>query len=282
MILERNKIGIILGRLTPAEQLQVFPAENWEEEFVLASEIGFDAIEWLIDYASWDRNPIWSKQGQKRIRQLSQRHNLAVVTVCADYIQQLPLTVSESCIRDTHVKNLIKTIESASEIGAHCVLVPCFEEYLLPSAAYSNILIEALRSVVGDAQKLGIKLGLEMNWLVESQIDLVRQIAHPALGLYYDTGNATALGSDVYSDILTIGSLLVGIHIKDRIVKGGSVLLGEGDTDFEAVFIALHQMGYKGPLILETPRGKRPADTARRHLDFIKSLQNNLVMQRSV
>jgi hexulose-6-phosphate isomerase len=106
------------------------------------------------------------------------------------------------------------------------------------------------------------------------------KIGHPALGIYYDLGNATSHGYNPSKDIRKIGQFLVGVHIKDRKVGGGSFPLSEGDTDFMGGFQALIEIGYEGPFILETPRGVDPVDTARKHLDFVKRTMSQVVAEK--
>jgi hexulose-6-phosphate isomerase len=160
----------------------------------------------------------------------------------------------------------------AAEIGVHCVLVPCFEEDFLPGTMFEDELVAVLRSLGKVAHKYEIHLGLEMNWRAVNQVALVRQVADPAMGIYYDLGNSTAQGYDVAEDIQIMGPLLVGVHIKDRLVGGGSVLLGEGNTKFKAAFGALQRVGFRGPFVFETPRGNNPVVTARSHLEYVKTL----------
>lgn len=276
----RSKIGILQGRLTPAEQLQAFPIGAWEQEFAIASDVGFDTFEWLLDNATGDQNPLWSSKEQERIRYLSEQYNLPVATLCADYIQQSPLSIQNGGIRRQHVERFVRAIECAAKIGVQCILVPCFEEGLLPGTVFEDVLVAVLQSLCDVAQEHSLRLGLEMSWPAVDQVALVRQVAHPALGIYYDLGNATAQGFDVAADIRMIGPLLVGVHLKDRLVGGGSVLLGEGDTKFEAAFAALQEVGFVGPFVLETPRGDDPIATAGRHLEFVKTLLQQVADKR--
>jgi hexulose-6-phosphate isomerase len=44
------------------------------------------------------------------------------------------------------------------------------------------------------------------------------------------------------------------VHVKDRILGGTTVPLGEGAADFPSVFHHLAQIGYDGALILQTAR----------------------------
>ena len=52
----------------------------------------------------------------------------------------------------------------------------------------------------------------------------------------YDIGNSAALGYDPIEELDSYGDKISDIHIKDRTLNGGPVVLGEGDADFEKFF----------------------------------------------
>jgi sugar phosphate isomerase/epimerase len=268
-----NPIGIMQGRLVPSwsGKLQAFPRDRWEEEFSLAAEIGFISIEWLLDADTGAHNPLWEKEGPTLISQVRQKNTLSVPAVCADYVQGAPLSILDRLTRQKRGSKLATVVELAGQIGAQVVLVPCLEKDLMPHSLHQDALSDALTPVLDRALQLGVKVGLEMDWSATDQCQFVKQLSHPALGVYYDLGNATAKGYNPPEDLRLIGSCLVGVHIKDRKVGGGSVILGKGDTDFLGAFHVLREIGYEGPLILETPRGSDPLATARQHLTFVEN-----------
>jgi len=182
--------------------------------------------------------------------------------------------------RFQRASRLRAVIEMAQDIGAQCVLVPCCENSLEPDSQGEQALVESLEVVLERASQNGVKVGLEMDWPATDQCRLMAKIGHPALGIYYDLGNATSHGYNPSKDIRKIGQFLVGVHIKDRKVGGGSFLLSEGDTDFMGGFQALIEIGYEGPFILETPRGVDAVDTARKHLDFVKRTMAQVVAEK--
>ena len=46
-----NNIGIMQGRLSPPidDKIQAYPAKTWQREFEIAKEIGYSAIEWIVE-----------------------------------------------------------------------------------------------------------------------------------------------------------------------------------------------------------------------------------------
>lgn len=63
----------------------------------------------------------------------------------------------------------------------------------------------------------------------------------------FDVGHSHVLGEDVAARIRELGPLLCNIHLED--IRGRvhqHLLYGDGDMDFDAVFLALRDIGYRG------------------------------------
>ena len=59
MILKKNKIGFIQGRLTKQKKkIQQFPHNNWKNEFQKAKKLKLNLIEWTIDHYGFYKNPL--------------------------------------------------------------------------------------------------------------------------------------------------------------------------------------------------------------------------------
>ena len=83
-MLNNNSIGIMQGRLSnKLGALQSFPWEDWRQEFLRASSIGFNQIEWLVDGDSVSKNPISTIEGRKEIAKLQATHKVSIKSLCA-------------------------------------------------------------------------------------------------------------------------------------------------------------------------------------------------------
>lgn len=63
----------------------------------------------------------------------------------------------------------------------------------------------------------------------------------------FDVGHSHVLGEDIGAAIRDLGPLLRNIHLED--IQGrvhAHKLYGDGDVDFDSIFQALHDIGYKG------------------------------------
>jgi hexulose-6-phosphate isomerase len=75
-----------------------------------------------------------------------------------------------------------------------------------------------------------------------------------AFGINFDIGNSASLGWAPDEEIPLIAPRLVNVHVKDRVLGGTTVPLGQGDADLPTVFRLLDEVGYDGCLILQTAR----------------------------
>jgi L-ribulose-5-phosphate 3-epimerase len=268
-----NKIGIIQGRLSPPVpgRLQAFPWSSWEAEFHRARSCGFDVIEWLFESERYEQNPIWEEAGLERIHHQIATTGVQLHSVCADYFMDHPFfRVSES-ERTRSVDVLNRLIMQAARLGIETILIPVLEVAEIRTETEKACLLESLSKPLALAQAHNIRLAVETELPAPAYRALIEECNHPALGVYYDTGNAAARGYDIAADIRMLGSRLYGVQIKDRTLGGPSVLLGRGDANFKTFFHALAEVGYIGPVVLQTAFGEDYMGIARAHLQFIRA-----------
>ena len=79
-------------------------------------------------------------------------------------------------------------------------------------------------------------------------------------GINYDIGNSASLGFDPKKEFITYGKRIKNVHVKDRVYKGTSVKLGNGNANFEKIFFLFSKIKYKGNYILQTARAKNNRD----------------------
>ena len=265
-------VGIMQGRLSPPllSNPQSFPTERWELEFELASAIGFDSIEWLYDSSSEESNPLLSARGRERILFLVDAHGVSVSSVCADYFKDNNLAIEDGDLRQHRSDLLIKVIEAAASIGAGCVLVPFLESSTLNGPDDRDLALEALLQPLDTAARLGVVVAVETDLPATILAEWLERDTGPVPGVYYDLGNAVALGYDPLKEIPRLASKIDGVHIKDRVLNGPNVPLGTGSVDFERCGVALAEIGYEGALVLETVRGDQYLDDATRNFTYVK------------
>jgi hexulose-6-phosphate isomerase len=276
-----NEIGITQGRLSPPVpgRLQAFPWSSWEEEFSRARGCGFDIVEWLFEAERYEQNPICTATGLAKIRRQIAATGVQLRSVCASYFMTYPFFRVSEQERARSISVLNDLIRRAAALDVRTILLPVLEASEIRTGLEKVQLLDALSEPLSLAATHGIRLGLETELPASEYRDLVERGNHPALGVYYDAGNAAARGYDIAADLFTLSPFLCGVHIKDRKRGGPNVSLGQGDADFVGFFRVLAEVGYTGPLVLETASGEDYLSIASGHLKFVK---DRLVWGKSV
>jgi hexulose-6-phosphate isomerase len=269
-------IGIMQGRLSaaPAGRAQQFP-RDWAAEFAAAAATGFTAIEWLLTAESLVDNPLLSSAGVAAIRECGSRHRIPVLSVCADCFIAVPLTSGEHS--DGRRALLARLVYATRQAGAAVLVVPFLEGNTLRSRSEARRVLTHLSPALDAAADAEVAIAIESDWPAGDWLEVVADCGHPSLRVCYDTGNAFAAGGDPPADLRILGARVSEVHIKDRRRGGDSVPLGQGDVDFDAVFAALLDIGFNGPVILETPVGDDPVASAIANRAFVESRMARLV-----
>lgn len=260
-----NKIGVLQGRLTPPDGrgIQFFPYENWENEFRDARKIGLNCIELLVKKGEFDKNPLSSPSGIRRINELKRGFGIGTPSVHGFYSKE-----------GDYPKILREIIEAAHRVMAEVVLISFFEENELITENDKSLARSQLKEPLELAESCGIRLGVETETPAEELKPFIDSFNHPAIGIYYDTGNMVSMGVDVVKEIQFLQDSICGVHLKDRKIGGTSVPLGEGDADFRAALNAFKQIGYNRPFIIQGARREGVSDIElnKQYLQYIKGL----------
>jgi hexulose-6-phosphate isomerase len=118
-----------------------------------------------------------------------------------------------------------------------------------------------IRKLIPDAEKYGIKIAIEEVWnkFLLSPVEFARYIDEfqsPWVGAYFDVGNVVEYGYP-QEWIRELGPRILKVHIKEYAkAKRFSYALGEGkEIDWDAVRQAFLEIGYKGWITAEVPKG---------------------------
>ncbi len=151
--------------------------------------------------------------------------------------------------------------------------IPFVDSSSLKTKKDEEELVLNLQTAIPVAQDCGVSLTLETDLPPSKFRDVLLKFNHPNVRANYDTGNSASLGYDTKTELATLSTWLVNIHIKDRLLHGGSVPLGKGSTDFDVVFATLAKINYKGDLIIQGAREHekiKPDVTCSKYLKFVK------------
>jgi len=80
----------------------------------------------------------------------------------------------------------------------------------------------------------------------------------------------TSLGYNPVEELEAYGDKITDIHIKDRILNGGPVILGQGDVNFDSFFKKLSEIDYQGPFIMQAYRDEEGVSVFKSQLEWVK------------
>ena len=271
---KKIEIGIMQGRLSPPTggRIQSFPVDTWREEFAHARKAGMDCIEWIYEAGTDAVNPLRTNEGTAEIRRLAETWGVGVWSICADYYMTERLVASDGVPQVKVVEHLKWLLVQANALGARYIVLPFVDSSSLRSRQELEGLCGILTSVIPTAERVGIELHLETDLFPDALVTVLGSISHPLLRANLDTGNSASLGHNPVEELALLGPWLGSVHVKDRVVNGGTVPLGTGSTDFRTYFRLIHAAGFRKPFILQAARidGMSEVELAIRNRRFVE------------
>jgi hexulose-6-phosphate isomerase len=246
------------GRLVPPEagRFQSFPRDGWRREFPRAAQAGLDSIEWIYDVFGESQNPLSSDSGIAEMQALADRHGVAVASVCADYFMDRPITRADGSELREILARLHWLFGRCAKAGIERMVLPFVDASRMRDAQDRHRVVDVLHDLVPIAEREGVEVHLETDLAPAEFAALLGRIEHPAVKVNYDSGNSASLGFVPAVEFAAYGPRIGSVHIKDRVLGGGTVALGSGDADLEAVFAGLRDLDYRGDYILQAARGE--------------------------
>jgi len=272
-----KQIGIMQGRLSPRidGKIQAYPANTWQKEFEIAKEIGYSAIEWIVE-KPLEINAIMSKSGMQEIKEIILKTGVRVDYVCADIFMQQPLVRMSEKIKEENKKILEQILINSKEIGAIGVEIP----FVDASSIKTESEIEELISVTEDAFKLageiGIDVSLETDLNAKEFKKLLEKIDLDQVKANYDIGNSASLGYEPLEELENYGKKILNVHVKDRKLGSTTVPLGTGNADIRRVFEKLDEIGYTGGITMQAARGEDDVAIAREQLMYTLEMMKKI------
>ena len=257
-------LAIMQGRLVPpaGNRIQAFPRERWAEEFRNAAAAGLDAIEWIYDTYGLGANPIECADGIDCMNRLAAAHKVAVRSLCADYFMDFAFVGATENERLERLDHLVWLMGKARQVGITRMVLPFVDQSAIREEADREAVIDTLRRALPCARSTGIELHLETSLPPLEFAALLERLPEPQVKVNYDSGNSSSLGYRPQEEFAAYGERIGSVHIKDRILGGSTVPLGEGDADLKAVFAGVRRLNYQGDFVLQAARGKAGEEVA--------------------
>ena len=232
-----KQIGIMQGRLYPRTngKIQAYPAQTWQKEFHIAREIGYTAIEWIVENPI-EINALMSEVGIEQIKDIIAETDVRIDFICADIFMQQPFVRMSKITLRQNIEYLNNILLNGKEVGAIGVEIPFVDASSIKNEHEKNELINAMQEAFDLAKEIGMKISLETDLDANSFKNLLERINREHVQANYDIGNSASLGYDPVKELEAYGHKILNVHVKDRELNGTTVPLGSGNANFELVF----------------------------------------------
>lgn len=230
------------------------------DRFQMARDVGFERIE-------CPTTP--DQQQAETMKNAAGKTGLKIHSVMNMDHWKYPLSSPDSAVVQKSLDGVKTSLHNAHFWGADTVLVvpAVVDANTSYRDAYSRSQ-KNIRTLIPLAEQLHVIIALEEVWnkFLLSPIEFAHYIDEfqsPWIRAYFDVGNVVLYGYP-QDWIQTLGNRIVKLHIKDfsfredratekRVAEW--VPLGEGDIDWNAIYLALEQIGFRGTATVELPSG---------------------------
>jgi hexulose-6-phosphate isomerase len=270
-----NEIGIMQGRLSPRidGKIQAYPASTWQKEFEIAQEIGYSAIEWIVEKPV-ETNALMTDSGKAEIKKMIASTGVRIDYVCADIFMQQPLVRMTKDTKSQNKEYLSAILKNAKEVGAIGVEIPFVDNSSIKNENEKLEFIDVMQDAFKLAKDLDLKLSLETDLPPIEFRELLESIDLDHVQANYDIGNSASLGFDPREELEAYGLKILNVHVKDRKLGSTTVPLGTGNANINFVLQKLQEIGYRGGLTMQAARGENDVETAKEQLKYVRTLLN--------
>lgn len=245
---------------------------TWNDLYPIAQALGFEGIE-LGVREDYDQTALWDKSGRRALLELSHETGVSTSSICLHSYWHYSFAHPDEAIRQRAGAIAREAAKAAAELEASNILIPLTVPDGVDDAAARDRWVEGIGSVAGAAESAGVRFCLEnvgksFGNTPQQISEIVDAISSPAVGVYYDPGNAVHSGLDPLQGVELFGARIAQIHVKEV----GGALIGEGHAPWGEIITALNQAGYDGWLTLETDPTDDPPGAAMRNLATLQQL----------
>lgn len=264
------KFGVMQGRLTNKGGFfpQSFPWNNWQKEFLVAKELGFDCIEWMFNADMWEENPVITDEGVINIQKCIDNTGISVSGICANFFMENSIYNDTIEMKKRNIKILNTLVKNAGKIGCSNIILPMFGS----SGDFfeRKSIWEQLYLLLGQLESGNVNILIETDAPIHIVKNFIDEIPDGRVGICYDMGNAAGLGKNVLSELRCYSNLIGEYHIKDKKNGESTVMLGKGDVPYKECMNWLLEYEHKALLILESYYGLNAIEDTKKNLQYIK------------
>lgn len=230
----------------------------------LAKEIGLDGVQVDMGRAS---NGLYLRRPevQKKYLETAKKTGVEIGSIALGELNSTPLKNDPRA-----AVWVIDAIDVAVALGVKVILIAQFGNGDLKGDKPGiDRTVAVLKEIAPRAEKAGVILGIENYLSAEENMDILQRVGSKAVQVYYDVGNSTDKGYDIYKEIRMLKGSICEFHFKD-----GGYMLGKGRIDFHKVRQAMDDIGYSGWAHIEAAAPKGVLEDYRAHLAYLRPIFN--------
>jgi L-ribulose-5-phosphate 3-epimerase len=245
---------------------------TWNRLYRRAGELGFEGME-LGAGKDYDRTELWKAEARKRLRDSAEKAGVLTPSICLHAFWNFSFAAEDPANRGRAGRLAREAAFAARDMGARNILIPLTNPDSVEPGLARERWISGLKEAAGTAEECGVAFCVENVEIPfadgpEDIAAVVDAVGSPAVGVYYDPGNAVRSGHDPLAAIPKLGGRIRQIHVKE--IRG--IYLGEGAVPWPGILEALRGIGYSGWLMLETEATADPKTAAKRNLETMRKL----------
>jgi L-ribulose-5-phosphate 3-epimerase len=230
--------------------------------FNVAREIGLDGVQVNLGSVG-NHMHLRERAVQQAYLAAARESGLAVASLALAELNNIPLKSDPRA-----AVWLVDSIDVAQALSVKVILVAEFSNgELKGDKAGVDRTVDLLKEVTPRAEKAGVVLGLENYLNAPENLDILERVGSPAVQVYYDVGNSTDKGYDIYQEIRILKGHICEFHAKD-----GGFMLGQGRIDFKKVRESMDAIDYRGWIEIEAAAPHSLVEDYRAHLKFLKGI----------
>jgi sugar phosphate isomerase/epimerase len=263
-----------------------------EERIAFAARAGFDTVEVFCGAGSALDPAKLKKADVQRAKDMFAKHNIWPMTLFhfEDYADPNPEKARLA------MKNAERTMDLCHEFKTNVMTINAWVDQKADLkgkiASYRKIYTKLAKV----AEDKGVKIGIEncphglhnIAWSPEMWEIIFHEVPSKAIGLEYDPSHLVWMGVDYVEALYKFAGRVYAFHAKDTEVMETKLayqgiygrswwryrIPGWGDVDWNKIFTALYETGYKGDISIEHEDpvfgGKRTDEGLKRGLEFLR------------
>lgn len=240
--------------------------------FYLAAELGFDCLDLSVERIGDPTKALFAPEKSGHLAELAKVSGVGISALVANHFLSENLLASDERRRRATWLLLKDLIQRAVAIGVPTVVLPLLGASDVGSDAETMALLALIEQINAWRDMENVRIALK-SALPAEEVLLYLDRARPGmLGVCFDPSMSRAMGLDPVREVELLAGRILHAHFKDRSSAGPAVSLGSGDVNLKGVCAALSRTGYQGPIVLDTPAGATPVETARSNLLYCRRL----------